>query len=180
MNRIKSFIKRESTTVLVGVFFSIIAFLLLALVRHFDSSTFSFIQIILVTILLAGIIYVSSFFAKHKIFGVLHNRELAVILIVFTILSFSILNIDRSRSFYLTKWVQISGEHGTTVDEIISKYNFSTQDANDLLQRVNEQKQSGTIFESDGRLKLTAVGMFIVGVSTFIASFENLNGYPKK
>lgn len=180
MTKVKILIKREIVTILLSLAFSLLAFLVLALIRLFDSKTFSFIQIILVTSLIGIVTYTFSFMSNGTFGKLLKNREIAITLIVFTLLSFSILNIDRSRSFYLTKWVHISQERGTTVDELVQKYDFSRQDYQDLLQRVEEQKQSGTIVESDGRLKLTSLGKIVVRISTLIAKVENLNGYPEK
>ena len=95
------------------------------------------------------------------------------------LLSYSVLNIDRSRSFYLNKWISVSGQQGITVEHLAKKYNLSPQDFDDLVQRVGEQKESRTIVEMDGKLHLTLLGKIIVAVSSFIAQFTNLNGYPR-
>ena len=109
----------------------------------------------------------------------LRGKELAITSIVFVILSFSVLNIDRSRSFYLIKWISISGDQGTTTTQISEKYSLSAQDSRELAQRVEEQKESRTIVEVDGKLQLTLLGKMVVTVSSWIAHLINLTGYPR-
>ncbi len=166
-------------TLALGIFFSILAFILLAAIRSFDSNTFSFIQILVVTLLIGSVVYCIPHIKKGKLSQLIVSRELAIILIVFTLLSFCILNIDRSRSFYVTKWVQLSGDKGTTLEEISTKYDLSPQDVKDISQRISEQIQSGTLILEGDRLYLSKIGKALVFVSTQISNFENLRGYPK-
>jgi energy-coupling factor transporter transmembrane protein EcfT len=175
----KNLIKREVATIILALIFTAISFVLFALIRKIDTDTFSFLQIIMVTFLIAVFVYTLSFLGYRNFSSIFHGRELTIVLIVFTLLSFAVLNIDRSRSFYLIKWVSISGEKGISTAELADKYNLSSQDFSDLSQRVREQKESGTLFESKGKLHLTRAGKAIASVSTFIAGFASLTGYPR-
>jgi hypothetical protein len=172
-------IRRETTTIALSLCFTFIALLILAFIRFFDNSTFLFLQVLLVTLLISLIIYGLSGISSHRLKIDLRGRELAITSIVFLVLSFSVLNIDRSRSFYLIKWISISGQKGTTTTQISDKFNLSPQDSKDLTQRVKEQKESRTIVEVDGKLHLTLLGKVIVTVSSWIAQLTNLNGYPR-
>jgi hypothetical protein len=172
-------ISREITTVAISLCLTLVSLLILAFVRFFDNSTFLFLQLLLITFLISLLIYGLSGISSHRLKIDLRGRELAITSIVFLMLSFSVLNIDRSRSFYLIKWISISGHQGTTTTQISDKYNLSPQDAKDLAQRVKEQKESRTIVEVDGKLHLTLLGKVIVTVSSWIAQLTNLNGYPR-
>ena len=175
----KRLIKRETMTITLALIFTAIAFIFFALIRKFDTDTFSFLQIIMVSILIAIFVYTLSNLGHKRISSIFYGRELPIVLIVFTLLSFAVLNIDRSRSLYLIKWVSFSGDQGISTAELAVKYNLSSQDFSDLSQRIREQKESGTLVESEGKLHLTRVGNAIAAVSTFIANFASLSGYPK-
>lgn len=179
MRIIKDLIRREVITIVLALAFTGMSFALFALYRRFDTKTFSFLQIIFVTIFVAALVYVLSQIQSNKFNLIFRGRELTIILIVFTLLSFAVLNIDRSRSFYLIKWVSISGNNGISIEDIAKKYGLSGQDLRDLGQRVKEQKESGSIVEEEGKLHLTLFGKFVANVSTLIANFASLSGYPR-
>jgi hypothetical protein len=179
MKRFRVIIRRETTTIALSFCFTLVAFLALAVVRFFDNSSFLFLQVLLITLLIALLIYGLSGISSHRFKIDLRGRELAMTSIVFLVLSFSVLNIDRSRSFYLIKWISISSHQGATITQISEKYNLSAQDSKELAQRVEEQKESRTIVEVDGKLQLTLLGKVIVTVSSWIAHLTNLTGYPR-
>ena len=171
--------RREFKTVLISVLVTIFGFLLLAIWRFFQDSTFLFTQILIVTAGLGFLIYLISFMLENRVSALLRSRELAIIVLTFTLLSFFTLNIDRSRSFFLLKWVSESSESGTTLQEISASQNFSVKDIEDFKQRIEEQKESGTLKEENGQVKVTALGSAIVSVSRFIAKAVSLNGFLK-
>lgn len=179
MKSLRAMCRRDLITVVLSVFFSMISFLFLAIIRSFDANTFLFLQILVVTLLILLMVYGLSLAPVGRFAKSLRGRELAIALVVFMLLSYSVLNIDRSRTFYLNKWISVSGQQGITVEHLAKKYNLSPQDFDDLAQRVGEQKESRTIVEIDGRLHLTLLGKIIVAVSSFIAQLTNLNGYPR-
>ena len=171
--------RREFKTVLISVLVTIFGFLLLAIWRFFQDSTFLFTQILIVTAGLGFLIYLISFMLENRVSALLRSRELAIIVLTFTLLSFFTLNIDRSRSFFLLKWVSESSESGTTLQEISVSQYFSEKDIEDFKQRIEEQKESGTLKEENGQVKVTALGSAIVSVSRFIAKAVSLNGFLK-
>jgi hypothetical protein len=124
-------------------------------------------------------IYVFTFFGKGGIARLLWGKELAAILIIFIFLSFLILNVDRSRSVYLLKWVEMSSSAGITEEELSNRMGFTKIEKSDFRQRINEQISSGTIRLDEDKLKLTLSGTVLTKFFNFLANFENLKGYPK-
>ena len=172
-------LKREFRTVLVSIFVTILGFLILGFWRFFQDSTFLFLQILTVTAILGAIIYFITVMFENRLSALLRGRELTSIVVAFTLISFFTLNIDRSRSFYLIKWVSESGDTGTTLQEISKSKNFSPEDIKDFRQRINEQKESGTLKVENGQIKVTFLGSIVVSVSRFFAKFASLEGYSK-
>jgi hypothetical protein len=179
LSKLLVLIKREFNTVLISVLVTILGFLLLGIWRFFQDSTFLFTQILIVTAGLGFLIYIITLMLENRVSAVLRSRELAIIVLTFTLLSFFTLNIDRSRSFFLLKWVSESSESGTTLQEISVSQNFSVKDIEDFKQRIQEQKESGTLKEENGQVKVTVLGSAIVTVSRFIAKAVSLNGFLK-
>ena len=169
--------KEEILTLVVALSITMIGFCLLALIRLFDPNTFLFIQILILSILLLITLYTYTAKSKNKMSIILRGRELVSIVILFALLSFSLLNIDRSRSVYLLKWVSISEQSELTSQEFIGSRANSKLDVRDLTQRLNEQKSIGTISIRGDRIELTTMGRFIVRLSNFASSFQNLKGY---
>jgi hypothetical protein len=170
-------IKDETTTLVVALSVTVIGFCLLAFVRLFDPDTFLFIQILILSILLLITLYAYTAKRKGRLSVTLRGRELISVVIMFTLLSFSLLNIDRSRSVYLLKWVSVSEKTGLTSQEFIDSHANSKLDVRDLTQRVREQKSIRTISIHDDQIKLTSLGTIIVWTSNFAGSFQNLKGY---
>ena len=179
LSKLSVLIRRELKTILISVLITIIGLLLLGLWRFFQDSTFLFIQILTVTAGLGFVIYLISFMLENRVSAILRSRELAIIVLSFTLLSFFTLNIDRSRSFFLLKWVSESSDQRTTLQEIGISQNFSIKDMQDFKQRIQEQKESGTLKEENGQIKVTTLGSAIVAVSKFIAKVLSLNGFLK-
>lgn len=170
-------IKEETITLVVAISITIIGFCLLAFIRIFDPNTFLFIQILILSILLLITLYSYTTKRKGKLGVTLRGRELISVVIMFTLLSFSLLNIDRSRSVYLLKWVSVSEKSELTSQEFINSRANSKLDVRDLTQRVQEQKSIRTISIYEDQIKLTSLGKIIVWTSNFAGSFQNLKGY---
>jgi hypothetical protein len=123
------------------------------------------------------ILYIYTAQRKNRLSVALQGRELVSVVVMFTLLSFSLLNIDRSRSVYLLKWVSISEKSETTFQVFIDSRANSKLDVRDLTQRLNEQKSLKTISIHENQIELTLFGRFIVWTSNFVGSFQNLKGY---
>jgi hypothetical protein len=178
-SKLVSLLKREFKTVLVSILVAILGFLILGFWRFFQNSTFLFLQILIVTAILGALIYFITTIVENRFSSLLRGRELTSIVVAFTLISFFTLNIDRSRSFYLIKWVSESSNTGTTIQEISRIQNFSSADIADFRQRIQEQEESGTLKVENGRIKVTFLGSIVVSISKFIAKIESLDGYLK-
>jgi hypothetical protein len=178
-SKLVSVLKREFKTILVSIFVTILGFLILGFWRFFQNSTFLFLQILTVTAILGAIIYFITTMVENRFSALLRGRELTSIVVAFTLISFFTLNIDRSRSFYLIKWVSESSNSGTTLQEISKNQNFSNADIADFRQRIQEQRESGILKVENGQIRITVLGAVVVAVSKFIAKIESLDGYLK-
>jgi hypothetical protein len=134
---------------------------------------------LIVTAILGVIVYLFSSVLENRFGALLRGRELTSIVFAFTLISFVTLNVDRSRSFYLIKWVSESSKTGTTLQEISESKNLSPEDIKDFRQRINEQKESGTLKVENGQIKVTFLGSIVVAISRFFAKFASLEGYLK-
>jgi len=178
-NKISGIIRHEIVSISVGLIITFFAFVILAVWRIFDTETFSFLQIIAVIFLVGLALYAITFLFDGKISKLLWRRELVAIAISFTIMSFFILNIDRSRSFFLIKWIAHNEPAGISVKQIAISHNLSKVDIHDLKQRIREQMSSGTVESVSGHLHLTSRGIFLAKLFDFIAKVENLKGYTR-
>ena len=173
----RNLFKREGLTLVVALSVTLIGFCVLAIVRRFDSGTFLFIQISALSVLLVFSLYLFSSNFHGKLASIVRGRELVSVLVMFTILSFSLLNIDRSRSVYLLKWISVAESPTLTPKVFIDSHAQSEQDIRDLTQRLHEQEALGSVSLDLDSLKLTALGQIIVKSSYFLARFESLDGF---
>lgn len=179
ISKLKVIAIRDAITLIIAAVVTITSFVFLAIWRHFDSKTFSFLQIIFVTFIAGIAIYSLTIFLNGSLSRLLVHRQLAIIAITFTVLSFFVLNIDRSRSFYLIKWVGSYETAGISSSQLANEKHLIGRDLIDILQRIDEQKASGTIQEVNGRLKLSPLGSRMNQLFLFLAKFEQLDGYLK-
>ena len=149
----------------------------LAIWRYFETNTFIFIQIIVCSIILLSVLYLLRLSnSKFKFFN---GNELLIIAISFIVVTFLLLNIDRSRSFFLLKWVDSSGSNGITVQEIQKQKNLSESDLVAVEQRIQEQSQSGFLIVRNERIYISQEGKVLVFIFRNLARVENLAGYSK-
>lgn len=149
----------------------------LAIWRYFETNTFIFIQIIVCSIILLSVLYLLRLSnSKFKFFN---GNELLIIAISFIVVTFLLLNIDRSRSFFLLKWVDSSGSNGITVQEIQKQKNLSESDLVAVEQRIQEQDQSGFLIVRNERIYISQEGRVLVFIFRNLARVENLTGYSR-
>jgi hypothetical protein len=113
---------------------------------------------------------------KYKDF---HN-SLTVSLLVFILLQFSVLNIDRSRSFYVLSWVHdgLVTKSGSDfdLDKVKSTEKFSS---NGISLRIREQSERGLINSEMKTLTLTEKGEIYLVIAKFLASTFKLDNWYK-
>lgn len=166
---------RDLKTIIFAIILSIFSCLILFFFRLFDHNTFLFIQILWTFCIVSVLIY---FFSSNFPVRFFAGRELASIVIAFLIITFSIINIDRSRSLYLIKWVG-SNSNGVTFQNLAMQKKLENGEILAFRQRVEEQQQSKILEIDNDKLMLTAFGKIIFFVSNFFASILNLDGYKK-
>ncbi len=121
--KISAELKKDFFTVLSGFFVSFVGFLLISLWRIFDTETLLIVQIFCVSVIFYFLMIVHETFWQKSYS---YQNKLVTTLLVFIVLSFLLLNIDRSRSVYILKWVsQTSVSTGYTDISLISEiYNL--------------------------------------------------------
>lgn len=177
MSKLGRKIRKEFERILVGLATTLLAMLIIAIWRQFDTQTFIFLQILAVSILIAILCYALS--ETKYLSKFLHQNELVAALIPFVLVSFLLLNIDRSRSIYLLKWVGSNQNSGTTLEQLRTVKNLTPSEFSAIQQRISEQEQSGTIVEKNSNIQLSLRGQFMLKIIEAVARFENLTGYFK-
>lgn len=172
---VKTRIRSEIDNFIVGLFAAFVTSLFLIIWRILDRETFLFLQIIVVCIMT----YLLFFLLSNR-FESFRGREMVATLIAFTLISFTTLNIDRSRSFFLLKWVgQYESTSGVSIQEIAKMKSLTETEVSAIQQRVQEQKQSIMLTGSGANLRLTTIGRIFVKACSFLAHLFNLQGYIK-
>lgn len=174
-NRILQQISSDFKSLIQGLIASAILFIMIGVWRIFDTTTFLFLQIFFSCIFLY-IAFVLTFpktrFIKKSSQGFLS------ILIAFTIVSSLTLNIDRSRSVYLVKWVyEYSKEKPVSIEDFLVKKSFSPGDEIGLRQRIAEQKQTLFIQSDDSSLELTLLGKGFIKFAAILSNLLHLDGF---
>ncbi len=173
-----TFLKEEIKKILFGLLFSAVMLLFLALLRSLTVSTFLFSQIVLVSILMLILTYILSI--SHGRINRIRGNEIYLVLFAFTIASFLLLNVDRSRSVYLLKWVDAAGAKGISSSELTSKATDNDLGTLALKQRIAEQIESGNLERVSGDyLRVTTQGKILNQISKLTAKFFNLTGYNR-
>lgn len=175
--KLNNFLREESIKLFMSMGVTLLLLAVLAIWRYFETNTFIFIQIIVCSIILLSVLYLLRLSnSKFKFFN---GNELLIIAISFIVVTFLLLNIDRSRSFFLLKWVDSSGSNGITVQEIQKQKNLSESDLVAVEQRIQEQDQSGFLIVRNERIYISQEGKVLVFIFRNLARVENLTGYSK-
>jgi len=175
--KLNNFLREESIKLFMSMGVTLLLLAVLAIWRYFETNTFIFIQIIVCSIILLSVLYLLRLSnSKFKFFN---GNELLIIAISFIVVTFLLLNIDRSRSFFLLKWVDSSGSNGITVQEIQKQKNLSESDLVAVEQRIQEQSQSGFLIVRNERIYISQEGKVLVFIFRNLARVENLAGYSK-
>lgn len=107
-------------------------------------------------------------------------KNFSIILIIYIVMILLLVNIDRSKSFYILYWVKnnnitvLNGEINNLnqfkdINTIINKNDFTT--------RISEHKSRGLIIEQNNSLKLTRAGELILKLAESLAKIFNLKGW---
>lgn len=175
MIKIRVFFRKEFEKLLSGILISALILVLLGVWRIFDEQTFLFSQIVLLSF--ATYFLLLNLRTSPSLFK---GNELVSVLIAFTLISTLTLNIDRSRSVFVIKWVStLSSTSPTTLDEIIKYKNFTASESSAIMQRLAEQEQIGMLNKSPTGYRLTFLGNCFIKVSQFLAKVLHLKGFEE-
>ena len=145
------------------IIFSIILFIL----KNLD--LFSLFETLLITCFIYYLIA-----QLHKIEK---NKTIILTLIFYFVYSFLLINIDRSRSFYIISWVknyQISSDYPYDLSQIKSSEAINQFAIN---QRLTEQINRQLISDEGKFLKVTELGNLVLNLSNLLARVFNLNNW---
>lgn len=167
--------------ILFGEFF--ISAILLRILRNFGNLQL-FEQIVISCVSGALILGLGILLFFEKIFPNFHDRFnillilIASMLIMLIVAPNTVMNIDRSRSFYVLGWVENEGvridKEGALVLLVKSNERFS---AVSIRERIDEQSARGLIMRQEDRYQLTRRGVIAVRISDFVAKFYGLEGW---
>jgi len=106
-----------------------------------------------------------------------YERIILINFVVFIMIQFLSLNIDRSRSFYMLKW---SAENRVVLeDNRITRIvdGADTFEFNGLEQRLEELQKRRLIIKQENKAETTALGNLVYVISNSIAWIWNLGGW---
>ena len=157
---------------------------LLFLWRRCDTTTFIFIPIgitSLVSVIILEMAIYFRFLQKINLGSNIIFRFLGSLSFCFLLFSNSVLNIDRSRSLFLIKWVDNFGTAGISIQDLKETAKAHSESEQAMLQRLEEQVEIGNVLQL-GNLKfvLSNRGEFFVAVSNALASIYDLQNFKRE
>jgi len=153
--------------------------------RNFDKLRVPlFEQILLATFLSAALfLLISLLIKKFKVFSLDETVALLLIsvLLCIVVLPLSLVNVDRSRSFYVLSWVENGSFYSSDAGIQFRVESTEALDVTGVEQRVKEQLDRGLIEKSNGQFHLTPSGRFMLKISNLLAQvFQLENWYLNK
>lgn len=147
------------------------------LIRSISSSTLVYEQIN-ISILISSLFY-GYWVLRYRRTSIFYLMKKFVVLslAVSLVLNVSILNIDRSRSFYVLSWVKnksISTEENRLLINIQSA---EGRNRRAVIQRITEASSRGLLHRTSEEIELTTLGEILFFGSNQIANIFNLSGW---
>lgn len=161
----------------------LIGCLILALTRNFIELNFPIFEEIILASILATLItlgftfYLNSVGGQKNSIRLLSYVNIIGLMLSLLVLPYTLLNIDRSRSFYVLSWVDKSKvyfENGQIVLEVRST---ESTDIAGVDLRLKEQEQRGLIREENGVYKVTNIGKLTLRIANLLAKLFNLSNW---
>ena len=150
--------------------------------RQINKSTLIFDQLLIIcglTGILFWFLLKSNFQTISKTQVIWQDVGIGV-LITFLILISTVVNIDRSRSFYVLGWV-----YKNEVRESQNHIDLSTVTSSEkknldgITQRINEQETRGLLIKNGTLVNLISTGKVVYRISSIFASAFHLEGWVK-
>lgn len=157
--------------------------ILLYFLRAFTKLEIPLFEQIIFTVCLSAGLSMLFFFLKIKVLSGRFNRDEFLALVVISALSgalillLSLVNVDRSRSFYVLSWVD-NGSISSSDGEL--KFRIKSNEALDtsgVALRLEEQIGRGLVQEANGRYQLTPTGNIYISMANFLADIYRLENW---
>lgn len=155
----------------------LLCFFMLLIVRRFFPSSLLYEQINLTAFSAVVVIY----FFRNPDWKVNIREKISQILLLTISISFILntvlLNVDRSRSFYVLSWVSNNQIAIVSDDLKITVRSKEAMNYDGVKLRLNENISRGLIKENDGGFALTSRGEILLSISKTFANLFNLNNW---
>ncbi len=174
--------------VLVETVIIFVATLILLIWRIFEPTNLLFDQFCVISALIFILSFALKYSTSRSANSLSKIKQAAAIslvssLLYFSIVQYTVLAIDRSRSFYVLSWI----DQGLFIDEknqyVLIDKKLPTNidlDPNNLVpinQRISEQISRKLVTFQDSNLVLTTAGKAMLKISNYTAKIFNLNGW---
>lgn len=157
--------------------------LILILSRNFVEFDFPLFEEIVFVSILASLltlgltVYLKKVGVLLDTIQVLSYVNVLALMLSILVLPYALLNVDRSRSFYVLSWVdqgKVSNENSQTILEVEST---EQADIAGVELRLKEQQQRGLIQETNGIYMITSMGKLTLGIANVLAKMFNLTNW---
>lgn len=157
--------------------------LILTITRNFIELKFPIFEEIILASILATVItlgftlYLKTVGSQKNSIRLLSYVNIIGLMLSLLVLPYTLLNIDRSRSFYVLSWVdqgKVYVENGQIILEVRST---ESADIAGVDLRLKEQEQRGLIREGNGVYKVTNIGKFTLRIANLLAKLFNLTNW---
>ena len=158
-----------------------LSFTILYLIRIIEKSTENLVTQIVIASLIPVFTSITLYFIRYK--KMPHPNQyykyLSGFLLAFILLSWSVINIDRSRSFQVLRSIHLNEiSNQSKLSQLpILKYDQKERNYDAFLSRIQEQVNDGNATCENGKIYLTTAGNFIQSISREIAILYKLEGY---
>ncbi len=177
----KSKLSNEIKPVLVRILVAnVLGFFILYLFRATNIlGQLLFEQIIISALFI--IVVITWFFLSRKSWGTNFVLEIFVSSLLFVnVASFGLVNIDRSRSFYVLSWIQESAVYRVDSNLDLNKVASKERLNLDAIQlRVDEQVSRGLVFLDGNKYQLTGLGKMYLSAANTAAKIYKLENWVK-
>lgn len=158
-----------------------LSFTILYLIRIIEKSTENLVTQIVIASLIPVFTSITLYFIRNK--KMPHPNQyykyLSGFLLAFILLSWSVINIERSRSFQVLRSIHLNEiSNQSKLSQLpILMYDQKERNYNAFLSRIQEQVNDGNANCKNGEIYLTTAGNFIQSISREIAILYRLEGY---
>ena len=157
--------------------------LILILTRNFIELKFPIFEEIVLASIIATVItlgftiYLTKLRSSKNSIRLLSYVNIIGLMLSLLVFPYALLNIDRSRSFYVLSWVdqgKVYVENGQIILEVSST---ESTDIAGVGSRLKEQEQRGLIREANGVFKVTNTGKLMLLIANSLAKLFNLTNW---